>query len=100
MTDDAYTHDPDAFDERGERVDGAAGTADAGGTAGGDDGLDARQGWVVVALVAVCFVVFPLAVFLRPPEFLGFEDAYMVTAMVPGLLLGLVGLWAVAKGRG
>jgi|GEM_PF-975807 len=108
MTDQSYTHDPAAFDESGDRVEnGDPASSDAahetttGGetTAGTADGagLTDRQQWLVVGVVLLCFVGFPAAIFLYPPEFLGFRDAYWSFSMIPGLILGATGVWLLSR---
>lgn len=65
----------------------------------GDDskGLSNREGWLIAGALAVLLVGSPVAVYLWPPGFLGFRDAYLAVAMVPGFLLGVLGLWAAAR---
>jgi len=65
-----------------------------------DDGnLDARTSWFLVATLAVCFLGFPLAILLWPPTFVPYRDAFLGLAMVPALLLGLVGVWTALRSR-
>jgi len=60
-----------------------------------DGGLDRRQSWLLVGVVAFAGIVAPLAVYLWPPSFLGYKNAYMAAAMVPALVLAVAALWSV-----
>lgn len=73
MTEEGYAHEPD---ER-ER-----------------DGPGAATQWGVVGLVAACVVGAPLLILFYPPTFLPYEDAYMGLSLVPGLVLGVLGVWS------
>lgn len=61
--------------------------------------MDARTGWLLVGTLLVCFVGFPLAILLWPPTFVPYRDAFLGLAMVPALLLGLVGVWTALRSR-
>ncbi|WP_020222109.1 hypothetical protein [Halarchaeum acidiphilum] len=64
-----------------------------------EEGLDTRQSWVLVAALAFAGIVAPAIVYVWPPSFLGFKNAYMAAAMVPALLLAVVALWSVQVTR-
>ncbi|MFC7046825.1 hypothetical protein ACFQH6_16725 [Halobacteriaceae archaeon GCM10025711] len=84
---DSYVHDPDAFDEEGDRREAPA---DASEEEFG------RRGWVLVGVVLVSFVVVPLLIIFRPPNVVPFYVAYLGLAMLPAILLGAVAVWAAA----
>ena len=54
-----------------------------------------RRGWVLVVAVFLAFVVAPAAISLWPPD-VPFVFAYLVLALIPGVLLALVAVWATA----
>jgi len=90
-TTETYTHEPGAFADDSESSDAES-----------DDsaGLSNREGWLIAGALAVLLVGSPMAAYLWPPGFLGLRDAYLAVAMVPGFLLGLLGLWAARSGLG
>lgn len=90
--------------EGGARGDEGDATRDAGAVrvhdpdaASDDDGLSDRQGWALVGVLVACFVGFPLAILAWPPTFLPYHDAYLALALVPGLLMGAVGVWSALR---
>ncbi len=95
---DAYTHDPAAFDEQGERVeDGAASgdTADRPHPADADREFDWR-GWLLVGVIFFSFVVAPIVTYLRPPR-LPYFPTLIVFPLLPALFLGVVAVWATTR---
>lgn len=64
------------------------------------------RGWVLVATIAVCFLVVPVAIVALPAaqDFLtslglGLRDAYLVLPLVPAFLLGAVAVWSAVRAR-
>lgn len=122
---DGYTHDPDAFDEDGERVgspeDGepvgspedAVSEAPVGDTGEPDtaSGSSTRpetadrefdwRGWVLVAGIAVCFLVIPGVILAYPyvgqQLGLSFYDTYLALPMIPAVVLALLAVWATTR---
>lgn len=64
-----------------------------------EDGLDDRQSWVLVVTLVFAGIVAPTVVYVWPPSFLGYRNAYMAVAMVPALILAVVALWSVQATR-
>lgn len=65
-----------------------------------EEAMDAEfdwRGWVLVAVLAFAFVLAPLAITTRPFG-LTFRQAYLVLPLVPAFLLGIVAVWATARG--
>lgn len=65
------------------------------------------RGWVLVATIAVSFLVVPGAILLLPTaqqfvESLGLSlrDAYLTLPLVPAFLLGAVAVWSAVRSRG
>jgi hypothetical protein len=63
-----------------------------------------RQGWLLVGLVVLCFLVVPLFVLYIPEAHwligrLGFSQrqAYIVFPMIPAILLGITAVWATVR---
>ena len=77
MADDTYHHDP--------------------GDDGDSDGLSARAKWAVVVGVIACVVGAPLLILARPPTFVPYRDAYLGLSLVPGLVLGAIGVWTATR---
>ncbi|WP_435099871.1 hypothetical protein [Halarchaeum sp. P4] len=63
------------------------------------EGLSERQSWLLVGVLAFAGIVAPGIVYLWPPAFLSFENAYMAAAMVPALILAVAALWSVQASR-
>ena len=65
------------------------------------DGLG-RQGWVLVGVVVLCFLVVPGIIYVRPAmpadAGLSFIVAMLVLPMLPALLLGLTAVWSMTAG--
>jgi len=63
-----------------------------------------RQGWVLVAVVVLCVLVVPGAVYLFPaaPADAGlpFLAAMLVLPMLPAVVLGLVAVWSMTAATG
>lgn len=64
------------------------------------------RGWFLVAVVAVAFLVVPVAILVLPSAqgFVGslglsLRDAYLTLPMVPALLLGAVAVWSAVRAR-
>ena len=121
---DRYTHDPDGFDdgERGDTDVDAAGpvAADADGrqrrpgSAAADDRDGdpvARQtpaertfdwrGWVLVAAIAVCFLLVPGVILAYPYVGhrlgLSFHHTYLALPMIPAVVLAILAVWATTR---
>ena len=56
-----------------------------------------RSGWLLVAAIAVAFVVVPLVIYVRPPG-LPFVVAYLALPLVPAVLLALLAVWVTTRG--
>lgn len=100
-TDDAgYVHDPSAFDEDGERADDES-TDDADARLAGmyptasDRSFDWR-GWTLVAVLVFAFFVAPALIVWRPPS-LPYWVALLALPMLPGILLGVLAVWATTR---
>ncbi|MFB6120267.1 MAG: hypothetical protein ABEJ68_04030 [Halobacteriaceae archaeon] len=61
------------------------------------DALSARAKWSIVAVVVACLVGAPLLILVRPPTFVPYRDAYMGLSLIPGLVLGAVGVWTAIR---
>lgn len=55
------------------------------------------QGWTLVGMVVLAFVVAPAIILFHPPDLLPFFVAYLVVPLLPAVLLGLVAVWATAR---
>jgi hypothetical protein len=120
--DDTYRFDPAEFREDGETdepgtPDGA--TSSVGpdapdgqvGSGGGDSDDDPEtdrefgwQGWVLVGMLFVAFVVVPVLLYFVPRAQwlagslgLGYRDAFLVLPLVPALALGALAVWATTR---
>jgi hypothetical protein len=100
----------DATDSRGVTSDGSA-------DVGGDSAAKPRyappdretfdwRGWLLVAVVFVCFLAVPGVILYLPQakpliESLGLtlRDAYLALPMVPALVLGAVAVWSAVASR-
>lgn len=76
-----------------------------GGAADAGPEFDWR-GWLLVAVVAVSFLVVPGAILVLPQARgfvgtlgLGLRDAYLVLPLVPAFLLGAVAVWSALRSR-
>jgi len=49
-----------------------------------------------VAAVFVAFLVVPVVIYFRPPG-VSFQFAYLVLALVPGVLLALLAVWVTTR---
>ncbi|AFK20342.1 hypothetical protein E6P09_13445 [Haloferax mediterranei ATCC 33500] len=74
------------------------GESDVGGSEPEAKGFGSR-GWILVGVVALCFLVVPGAVYLVPslPAMAGlpYITAMLALPMLPALLLGLVAVWSM-----
>ncbi len=78
-------------------------SADGDETAGEEFGW---QGWVLVGVVLVAFLMVPAAI-LYLPRAQGFiaslgltvRDAYLVLPLIPAFLLGATAVWAAVRSR-
>jgi hypothetical protein len=63
-----------------------------------------RQGWVLVAVVVLCVLVVPGAIYLFPAAPAGaglpFLAAMLVLPMLPAVALGLVAVWSMTAATG
>lgn len=57
------------------------------------------RGWLLVSVLAVCFLVLPVVVALRPVRLVGFRTTYLVLPLVPAFLLGATAVWAAVRSR-
>jgi hypothetical protein len=71
-------------------------TGDATPTSADGD-LSTRAKWVVAAAVAACLLGAPVLILLRPPTFVPYRDAYLGLSLIPGLVLGAVGVWTAIR---
>ena len=85
----SYTHDPNAFDDEGERVDEPTHPAEV------DREFDWR-GWVLIGVMLLALVVAPLITYFRPPV-LPYWVSLIVMPLVPALLLGAAAVWATTR---
>ena len=88
---DGYTHTPGS-------VEGGAGDAD--GEPDGDDEQGGPSGTLLVAVVALATLVIPGIIYLYPTllaDHVPFLVAMLALPFVPALLLGVVGVWAMAE---
>jgi len=85
---DTYVHRPD-----GVAVGGSGSDSEPEATGFGS------RGWVLVGVVALCFLVIPGAVYLVPslPAMAGlpYLAAMLALPMLPALALGLVAVWSM-----
>jgi hypothetical protein len=65
-------------------------------SAAGTSGSLGWRGWVLLAVVAVSFVVVPVVIIWRPP-LLPRWVALVALPMVPGILLGATAVWAALR---
>jgi hypothetical protein len=89
--DEGYVHRPGEA-EANEPPDGDA-------AATGEDGFGAR-GWVLVAVLAVCTLVVPGIIYVRPGILSAVGIPYIASLLVlpllPAAALGLTAVWAMA----
>lgn len=78
---------------------------DSGTTAGlenavpdADDTFDWR-GWLLVAIIAVAFLVVPGLVLLRPLRIIGFQTTYLLLPLLPAVILGATAVWVAVRSR-
>lgn len=81
-------------------ADDRDGTATPGGNAvpAPDDEFDWR-GWLLVGVLAVCFLGLPVLVTLRPLRVVGFRTTYLLLPLVPAFLLGATAVWVAIRSR-
>ena len=86
-SDDAsgYVHDPEGGVE-----------ADTATDIDSDDGFD-WQGWTLVGVIIVSFLIVPAIVLVRPPV-LPWRVALLVFPLLPAFLLGGTAVWAAVAG--
>ncbi|MFP9190466.1 hypothetical protein [Natronosalvus vescus] len=104
-SDDAgYVHDPDAFDEDGNR------RGDEATDRTGDDdawleepihpeSIDrefGRRGWILVGMIVLAFIVAPGMILLIPPD-TSYLFALLIIPLVPAVLLALTAVWATTR---
>ena len=107
MTEDTYTHRPgevgDVDDGPGGRrsddeddIDPAADEFDpAAPVERGREEWDWR-GWVLVGVIALCFLVIPATILYLPPV-RPYKFAYLVLPMIPAILLGATAVWSAQR---
>jgi hypothetical protein len=90
-TDGGYVHRPDGTEEP------ASGASAAEGGFG-------RQGWLLVVVVVLSFLVVPGAIYLFPsiPASFGipYVAAFLALPMLPALVLGLTAVWTMTAATG
>jgi hypothetical protein len=109
-TDGGYVHTPGALDDESD--------ADSDGGRGADDPNDAetiaadepeavgfgRQGWLLVGVVVLTFLVIPVVVYLYPAAVGGnsvpFLVGLIVLPMLPAVVLGLTAVWTMTAAAG
>lgn len=78
-----YVHRPDVDDDASDAADGDFGD----------------QGWVLVAIVVLSFLVVPGVIYLFPgiPASFGipYLAAFLALPMIPAVLLGLTAVWSM-----
>lgn len=85
--------DPDADDGTGQ-------AATPGGNAvPAPDGEFDWRGWLLVGVLAVCFLGLPVLVTLRPLRVVGFRTTYLLLPLVPAFLLGATAVWVAIRSR-
>ena len=101
MTEDTYTHRPgnvegdrDESDHNGRGPDDAVADP-AAPVERGHEEWDWR-GWVLVGVIALCFLVIPAAILVLPPV-RPFKFAYLVLPLIPAFLLGAVAVWSAQR---
>jgi hypothetical protein len=120
---DGYTPEPDAFrsdDDSGETDADGAGPGGSRerpsepgfGPAAAPDAPAAdsteppprtfgRRGWLLVAAIAVCFLLIPAVILAYPyvGQQLGlpFYDTYLVLPLLPAVLLAVLAVWATTR---
>jgi hypothetical protein len=62
------------------------------------DGPGPVASWGVAVVLVACLVGAPVAILLVPPTFVPYRDAYLGLALVPGLVLGALGVWTTLYG--
>ncbi|WP_122088823.1 hypothetical protein [Halalkalicoccus subterraneus] len=55
------------------------------------------QGWTLVGVVVLTFLVAPAIILFQPPDMLPFFVAYLVLPLVPAVVLGLVAVLVTAR---
>ncbi|MFP8955314.1 hypothetical protein ACLI4Y_01195 [Natrialbaceae archaeon A-CW3] len=104
--DGSYVHDPDAFDEDGNRRadDEAAGRTEDGDDAWLEEPIHpesvdrefGRRGWILVGMIVVAFIVAPGLILLIPPD-TSYLFALLIIPLVPAVLLALTAVWATTR---
>ncbi|ELZ12199.1 hypothetical protein C479_05308 [Halovivax asiaticus JCM 14624] len=101
MSDDqGYVHDPAAFDEDGDRTDGASEESDDTLTGVHPTSIDRTfdwRGWVLVGIIALAFIVAPAGIYLFPPGAEGYRFALILLPLFPALLLASGAVWATTR---
>lgn len=107
-SDDAYVHDPDAFDEDGVSRSTAdeSGTGTEHGTGAGtgrdesvpdvDDREFGTRGWILVGMIVLAFIVSPVAILLIPPG-TDYLFALIILPLFPAIALALTAVWAAGN---
>lgn len=104
---DRYVHDPESFREQPAPDEPEPRTTKAyldGPDRGDSDREFGREGWLLVAILAVAFVVVPATILYLPHAKslitalgLTFRDAYLVLPLVPAFALGTVAVWTAVR---
>jgi hypothetical protein len=106
-SEDRYVHAPDALDDENDADGGDVVAEDLGGDAAPDEpeavGFGS-QGWLLVAVVVLTFLVIPVVVYLYPAaaggNSLPFLVGLIVLPMLPAVLLGLTAVWTMTAAAG
>lgn len=98
--DEGYVHDPEAFDDGGQRRDGSADETDGsllGVHPTAADRSFGWRGWTLVGLIVLAFVVAPAGIYLLPPGGEGYRFALILLPLFPALFLALGAVWATTR---
>jgi hypothetical protein len=97
--DSGYVHQPGEFGD-----DPAGADDDAVETAGSDPQGFGARGWVLVGVLAVCTLVIPGIIYLRPGILSAVGIPYIASLLVlplaPAVALGFTAVWAMTAATG
>ena len=107
MTEDTYTHRPGEVGDVDDGPGGRRSDADDELDPGADDFDPAApvergreewdwRGWVLVGVIALCFLVIPATILYLPPV-RPYKFAYLVLPMIPAILLGATAVWSAQR---
>ncbi|WP_436347440.1 hypothetical protein [Natronorubrum sp. FCH18a] len=93
--DGGYVHDPAAFEEDGESDEGDNWLVNPAHPETADREFD-WQGWVVVGMIVVAFIIAPAAILLWPPS-VGYRFALLTLPLFPAFFLAITAVWATTR---